>query len=230
MITTEAYISQDKRIEKDVFLLSVDLERYKPWIPGMFMQVSLEPRSASSVWLDSRAFSFASYGYSKAKILVKREGNFTSRLIEYSTEGFRTSVRYPFGDVFLNSGNDKVMIAGGTGVSIFLSYIDFLNSTGSTTTNFLFHSIKNSGNDIRNFYWNSLPDNFYYDKFVTSQAEEDYTGRFTFERLYAIIEEMESYEYYVCGPSSFNAYWMDKLSHINLKVQSEQWVNPVMDQ
>lgn len=230
MITTEAYISKDKMVGKDVFLLSVDLDRYKPWIPGMFMQLSLEPRSPSSAWLDSKAFSFASYGNSKARILVKREGNFTSRLIEHSTEGFRTSVRYPFGDVFLNSGNDKVMIAGGTGVSIFLSYIDFLNSTGSTTTNFLFHSVKNSDNDVRNFYWNSLPDKFHYAKYVTSQAEEDYSGRFTFEKLHTIIGKMELYEYYVCGPPSFNTYWVQELSHVNLKVQSEQWITPVMNQ
>lgn len=230
MITTEAYISLEKKVEEDVFLLSVELDRYKPWIPGMFMQVSLEPRSASSAWLDSRAFSFASYGDSKAKILVKKEGGFTSRLIEHSIEGFRTSVRYPFGDVFLNSRNNKVMIAGGTGVSIFLSYVDFLNLNDSMTQNFLFHSVKNSDYDINKFYWSKFPHDFHYVKFVTTPTEKDYTGRLTFENIHADIKKMESYEYYVCGPPSFNSYWLDKLSHSNLKVQSEQWVSRVINQ
>ena len=90
MITTNAFISIEKKISENVFVLSVEIERYREWIPGMFMQVSLEQKSASEPWLDSRAFSFASWGSRKAKILVRKEGYFTSTLIEKSLDGFTT--------------------------------------------------------------------------------------------------------------------------------------------
>ena len=73
MITSEAYVTQLKEVDRDVYLLEIRLSKYKTWFPGMFMQLSLHPLSASSYWLDSRAFSFASYGSSDVKILVKKE-------------------------------------------------------------------------------------------------------------------------------------------------------------
>ena len=225
MITSEAYVSISKKIEQDVYLLSVQLSRYKPWFSGMFMQLSLNPTSASSYWLDSRAFSFASYGTEDAKILVKREGNFTRRLTEMAEDGFTASVKYPFGDVLLNSNSNKIMIAGGTGVSIFLSYIDFLNSVHSRSENYLFHSIKRGSADIRGFYWNHIPDNVNYLRYVTSNNDSGYTGRLTLDDILTQVDNPKDFEFYVCGPPNFNEFWIRKLTDNGFNFKVEQWLN-----
>ena len=62
MITTKAEIHLDKEISNTLFLLSVTLQRYKQWVPGMFMQISLKEKTASEPWLDGHSFSFASWG------------------------------------------------------------------------------------------------------------------------------------------------------------------------
>ena len=149
MITTTAKIKLRKKISDNLFLLSINLEKYKEWIPGMFMQISLDVRSGSNYWLDSKAFSFASWGSQEARILVRREGSFTTQLISQSEKGFVASIRYPFGDFLLNSDSDKVFIAGGAGISVFLSYLDFITLHGNNNkVTVLFYSAKRIGESL----------------------------------------------------------------------------------
>ena len=152
MITTTAKIKLRKKISDNLFLLSINLEKYKEWIPGMFMQISLDVRSGSNYWLDSKAFSFASWGSQEARILVRREGSFTTQLISQSEKGFVASIRYPFGDFLLNSDSDKVFIAGGAGISVFLSYLDFITLRGSDNkVTLLFYSAKRIEGSLMRF-------------------------------------------------------------------------------
>ena len=67
MITTKAEIRLEKKIGNTLFLLSVTLQRYKQWIPGMFIQLSLTERTASEPWLNGHSFSFASWEAKKLR-------------------------------------------------------------------------------------------------------------------------------------------------------------------
>ncbi|EQD77309.1 flavohemoprotein [mine drainage metagenome] len=183
------------------------------------------PKNASSYWLDSKAFSFASYGSEDAKILVKREGEFTRKLIENAESGFTASVRYPFGDILLNSNSNKIMIAGGTGISIFLSYIDYLNLSDFRTINFIFHSMRSDEINLSNYYWNKIPENLQYKKFVTSKDNAEYTGRLSYDSILSSIRELDNFEFYVCGPTSFNDYWIEALLEHGYNCRVEQWIN-----
>ncbi len=226
MITTDAEIKVERKISENLFLLSVRLKRYMEWIPGMFLQLSLETKSASEPWLDSRAFSFASWGNENAKILVRREGNFTSELISKSESGFGTSVRYPFGKFLLNSGRDKVLIAGGAGISVFLSYLDYLNANDGLHQNvIIFHSSKRESEGMKRIYWDGIPANVYLNQFITHKAEQNYTGRFSIGDLSKPLNHIYNPEYYICGPSEFNSYWMAILNNLGVIPNVEQWVN-----
>ena len=229
MITTNAFISIEKKISENVFVLSVEIERYREWIPGMFMQVSLGQKSASEPWLDSRAFSFASWGSRKAKILVRKEGYFTSTLIEKSLDGFTTSIRYPFGNFLINSKFDKIFLAGGAGISVFLSHMDYLNWTDAATERVvIFHSTRNGDEALSKIYWNEIPKNVNLLQFITDKENPEYTGRFSIDEIRSVISNGNYWNFYICGPSSFNAYWLDNLKALGIIPYLEQWVNEVI--
>lgn len=228
MITTKAEFHLEKKISDTLFLLSVKLQRYKQWIPGMFIQVSLKERTASEPWLDGHSFSFASWGSINALILVRKEGMFTTELIRRSIEGFTTTVRYPFGDFLLNSTKNKVFLAGGAGISVFLSYFDFINLSGTDSGDILlFYTAKRKSESIENIYSNNIPNFVSVKTFITGAGESGYTGRFTLEDLISTISDLKDKEYFICGPSNFNSYWKDKLNALGIIPNIEQWENVV---
>ena len=223
MITTNAEIRVERELSDRLFILSVKLERYKEWVPGMFMQISLERKSASEPWLDSRAFSFASWGSDKATILVRKEGNFTTALISKAKEGITTSVRYPFGNFLLNSNKNKIFIAGGAGVSVFLSFLDYLSAKDYTTeTVILFHSARNESESLGKIYRNSVANNVLLRQFITDRNDPNYTGRFTIEALLNLVKDKNNFEFYVCGPPEFNNYWSEELKVFGIMPKLEQ--------
>ena len=228
MITTNAEIRLEKIISGTLFLLSVTLQRYKRWIPGMFMQISLKERTASEPWLDGHSFSIASWGSEKALVLVRKEGIFTTELVQRSRDGFITTVRYPFGDFLLNSNKNKIFLAGGAGISVFLSYLDFINLSGIYSGDvFLFYSAKRKSEGIENIYWNSIPKFVSIRSFITGAGESGFTGRFTIEDLTEAISDLKDKEYFVCGPPKFNSYWRDELKNLEISPKVEQWENLV---
>jgi predicted ferric reductase len=226
MITTKAEIRLERKISNTLFLLSVTLQRYKQWTPGMFMQISLKERTASEPWLDGHSFSFASWGNEKASILVRKEGVFTTELIRRSIEGFITTVRYPFGDFLLNSSKNKVFLAGGAGISVFLSYLDFINLSGTySKCVFLFYTTKRRSESIENIYCNTIQNFVSVRSFITNIGESGFTGRFTIEDLIATIPDLKDKEFFICGPPIFNSYWKDKLKNLEINPKVEQWEN-----
>lgn len=229
MITTNAEIRVERELSERLFILSVTLERYKQWVPGMFMQISLERKSASEPWLDSRAFSFASWGCDKASILVRKEGNFTTTLISKAKEGFTTSVRYPFGNFLLTSDRNKIFIAGGAGVSVFLSYLDYLNVKIDTSEKvLLFHSARKECESLRKIYTKSVANNVLLKQFITDRNDPNYTGRLTIEALLNTVKDINNFEFYVCGPPEFNNHWIEKLKAFGVIPKLEQWENQVI--
>lgn len=224
MITTDAYIKIEKVISPTLFLLSIDLNKYREWIPGMFLQLSLKKQGASEPWLDSRAFSIASWGDAHARMLIRKEGKFTTELIQKAIDGFETSIRYPFGDFLLNTAGKKVFIAGGAGISVFLSYLDYLSKHQNLKGEiYIFHSSRISMEIVSRIYWNSIPSSVHLDQSVTSSIDPSYTGRLTTERFFRIIGKMYDGKHYLCGPQGFVQYWFKTLMSNGLSVRVETW-------
>ena len=228
MITSDAEIKIEKKITDNLYLLSVKLDRYRKWIPGMFMQLSLEKKGASEPWLDSKAFSFASWGSSRALILVRKEGTFTQSLISKAKYGFKSTVRYPFGSFLLNENFDKVFLAGGSGISVFLSYLDYLNYNDSLNSHLdLFYSAKSSNEDLNHIYWDKILGSTNIYQFITDENDNGYTGRLTDEFLFNHSNKIDNVKFYICGPTRFNDYWSSKVKERGLIPRVEQWINKV---
>ncbi|MDG7037667.1 MAG: hypothetical protein JRN37_00680 [Nitrososphaerota archaeon] len=225
MITTTAKISLLRQVSHNLYLLSVKLDKYREWVPGMFFQLSLEAKTASEPWLDSRAFSFASWGSVDARALVRREGYFTTNLVALAGKGFEGSIKYPLGNFLLNSKRDKVLLAGGAGISVFLSYLDYLNLTDIEPPRvYLFHSSKTEKEGVKYIYWDKMPKNTELYQFITDPVDPAFTGRLNFSKFENIISKLNEFDYFICGPKSFNEYWIYELERRGLTVKAEQWI------
>jgi 2-polyprenylphenol hydroxylase and related flavodoxin oxidoreductases len=126
MITTEVEVKLEKLISDTLGIFTIKPDKLVKWIPGMFLQLSLTRKTASEPWLDSKPFSIASWGGEEMKIIVRKEGKFTTSLFDMASEGFVSSIKYPLGNFYLDGRGKKIFIAGGAGISVFTSYLDFL--------------------------------------------------------------------------------------------------------
>ena len=98
--------------------------KYK-YLPGQFLHIALDPDyDGSNQWPDSRCFSMQSNPDELTiKITYAVKGHFTSLMQHNLTAGSEVWLKLPFGNLFsqAHSKTNTVFIAGGTGITPFLS-------------------------------------------------------------------------------------------------------------
>lgn len=109
----------------DIF--TVELEslsgKYK-YLPGQFLHLALDEYDPSVQWPESRCFSMQSSSENHLiKITYAVKGNFTQRMTKELFPGRQIWIKLPYGDLFSQSHSNinTVFIAGGTGITPFLS-------------------------------------------------------------------------------------------------------------
>lgn len=94
------------------------------YLPGQFLHLALDEYDPSDAWPDSRCFSMqTSPSNTNIKITYAVKGKFTKRMAETLKIGSEIWIKLPFGDLFLqeHSKENTIFIAGGTGITPFLS-------------------------------------------------------------------------------------------------------------
>lgn len=108
----------------DIYTITFSSEKKFKYLPGQFLHLALDEYDGVGQWPDSRCFSMQSNpNESRIKITFAVKGNFTKRMQNELHEGKEVWLKLPYGDIF-QRGHDKancVFIAGGTGVTPFLS-------------------------------------------------------------------------------------------------------------
>jgi len=98
--------------------------KYK-YLPGQFLHISLdEDYDGSSQWPDSRCFSMQSNPDEETiRITYAVKGEFTRQMEKQLSIGFEVWLKLPYGDLFTqpHSKTNTVFVAGGTGITPFLS-------------------------------------------------------------------------------------------------------------
>jgi len=102
--------------------------------PGQFLHLALDPYDPSQHWPESRVFSIASppEERERLRVTVSAEGAFTQRMMQLR-EGDEVWLKLPYGDFVIGSQGHEplILIAGGTGITPFIS---FLASAGASTS------------------------------------------------------------------------------------------------
>ena len=99
--------------------------KYKP---GQFLHLAIDDYDPSFHWPESRVFSIAnsSTRREKIRIIFSVKGTFTKRMYEDVNEGDILWLKLPYGSFsFPDNGEEIVLIAGGTGITPFISFLEY---------------------------------------------------------------------------------------------------------
>ena len=109
---------------------------YPRFRPGQFLHLTVDDFDPSTgFWPESRVFSIASRpGADRVAIVYSVKGTYTKKMESYLAPGKTVWLKFPYGsfiiDASLKDGRDVALIAGGTGVSPFIPFIEANNETG----------------------------------------------------------------------------------------------------
>jgi len=131
---------------------NVTLYRFKPefrvkFKSGQFLHLALDNYDPSYNWPESRVFSMANApGKEFIDILVSPKGNYTNRMINEISVNKQVWLKLPYGtfNFHESSGKDVILIAGGTGISPFISFLEDLTESKNEYRSInLFYGVRN---------------------------------------------------------------------------------------
>jgi len=126
---------QVKVIEIESFSYTVKRYRLAPqktgirFKPGQFLHLAIDAYDPSTNWPDSRVFSIANSPTRTEYIdvFVSKIGEFTSKMFQSVKVGDEVWIKLPYGTFNFDESinKDTVLIAGGTGISPFISFLQY---------------------------------------------------------------------------------------------------------
>ena len=112
---------------ENLFVLELrSTEKPFKFLPGQFLHLALDPYDPSTGWPESRCFSIQAQNAPDRIVLsFSVRGQFTSRMASEIRVGKNIWVKLPYGSLFQDpdKASQCVFIAGGTGITPFLSLI-----------------------------------------------------------------------------------------------------------
>jgi ferredoxin-NADP reductase len=207
-----------------VYTLEFSSEKRFKFIPGAFLHLTLDEYDPSGAWPESRCFSIqTSPDEENIKITYAVKGRFTQRMEQELSVGKSVWLKLPFGDLFTqgHSKENVVFIAGGTGITPFLSL--FTDKSFSDYCNpALYLGFRNR--DLH-FYQKELEKA----KQLNSELRitvfyQDTDGIIDIEQIYSSHSDAEAF--FISGPpvmiKNFKQYLMRKEIDEN-KVKTDDW-------
>lgn len=220
---TRAFIKNKIFLTSDIveFIFVPDIKvKYNP---GSFLQLTLDNVTASQVWPESRTFSIACYDFSTLRIIVKREGNYTNRIINETNIGQSVTLKYPFGDLYSKKNDSKnhVFIAGGVGITPFIGLAEYLSKIGNFNTK-LFYSAKRAQ---ELFYVENFKSQMGNTFFFTTQEQSIFINRrIMISDILASHNSAANTNYYVSGTKQFINYFRTELIRKGIKnIYFDDW-------
>jgi ferredoxin-NADP reductase len=218
----QAEIIGKKMIQPDVVELLVKPEKIRNYTPGSFAQLSLETATASERWPESRTFSIASYSKEYIRFIIKEQGEYTKRIVKDSKIGQLITIKYPFGEMFnrKNADSRHIFIAGGLGITPFLSMIDYFKENGLNNY-FLFYSVKFKHQFIDLDQLKNKTKNLYL--FTTKEDSEYISRRINIDDIQK-LRLCSTDHFYICGSKDFIMYFRDSIVKLGFtNIHMDEW-------
>lgn len=130
----KAVVTNISRYRDNVTLYSFKPEYQVRFKSGQFLHLALDDYDPSYNWPESRVFSIANApGKEFIDILISPKGRFTNQMINEISVGRQVWLKLPFGTFNFHgsSGKDVILIAGGTGISPFVSFLEDLTDSNN---------------------------------------------------------------------------------------------------
>ena len=197
---------------------TVDLAPERPlprFKPGWFLHLALDDYDPSGFWPESRVFSIASSPAQRdhLKISYSVKGKYTTRMENELHEGRRVWVKLPYGDFVIRDANNVALLAGGTGITAFIAFIDGLTNGfhnniilayGARKAELLLYreSIDAKAGNNNGFYASYFVETDEKSKCnaTHSQSPEFFIGRLSLEAIWNQLANPQETTYYIAGP------------------------------
>ena len=218
----QAEITSKKMIQSDVVELIVKPSKIRPHSPASFVQLSLEIADASQRWPESRTFSIASYSKEYMRFLIKDQGAYTKRIVNETHVGQFITIKYPFGEMFnkKNIVNKNIFIAGGLGITPFLSLIDYFEEN-KLDNYYLFYSAKTKKNLIDVESLKKRVKNLH---LYTTKELSNYNSRRININDFNYLNLNENDHIYICGSKEFINYFKIEFTCLGIRnIHMDEW-------
>ncbi|TSA26625.1 FAD-dependent oxidoreductase [bacterium] len=216
----KAVICKCKIIDDRVLLLRMKPQKRVPnFNPGQFLHLTLDKYDPCEQWPESRVFSIAispETRMEKIEIIISKQGKYTNRIFEEIQLGREIWLKLPYGDFTLNDrlGENNIFIAGGTGISPFLSILKSNVSKDQKIR--LYYGIKNSRYFVdKNFLLDKINSdfNFKLEVFIENSDDNQYLdGALNIEYIYNQNRTPKS-NYFISGPKEMIDTFSNYLLH-----------------
>jgi len=130
-IKIKATVNSVQQFGEGVYEITLVPEGFVPrYKPGQFLHLTVDEYDpAGGFWPESRVFSIASAsGSDDIRVVYSVKGKYTKRMEESLKPGATVWLKLPYGDFViegaLKEGQGAVLVAGGTGVSPFLPFLE----------------------------------------------------------------------------------------------------------
>ena len=175
-------------------------------------------------WPESRTFSIASYDESIMRFVIKNVGEYTSKIFNELYSGSCCTIKYPFGDLFdIDSDcENHLLIAGGIGVTPFLSIVKYFELKGRVNNVNMFYSAKYFDDLIHiDYFMKVLGDRL--QLFITREQHDNCRNhRISLNDISKIANKETNI--YICGSRDFNNNYKDLLSRNGYaKIHMDEW-------
>lgn len=199
-----------------VYTVDLGPERPVPrFKPGQFLHLTLDDYDPGGFWPESRVFSIASAPAQRdcLKISYSVRGRYTARMENELHEGQWVWVKLPYGDFVIRDANNVVLLAGGTGITAFIAFIDglpdefhnniFLAYGARKPELLLYRDLidakAGTDNGFHASYFVETEDKNKSDS-TKRQSPEFFTGCLSLEAIWNRLENPSEVTYYIAGP------------------------------
>lgn len=209
---------------KDIKEYILELEKERKYNPGSFVQLTLDQVTASDIWPDSRTFSIASYEKGIMKFIIKKVGTYTSRIFNELRVDTICTIKYPFGDLFNKKlvNENHLFIAGGVGITPYLSLIKYYELNNLLPNISLFYSAKYF-DDLLHYesLKSTLGDRM--EVFITrEECSNAHCKRISIDDIHRVADKETNI--YICGSKSFNQDYKELLTKNGYsKIFMDEW-------
>ncbi|MBD3374882.1 hypothetical protein GF406_07610 [candidate division KSB1 bacterium] len=203
-----ARISQVHRHSQTHCSLVLEPQRCPRFKPGQFLHLALDEYDPSFAWPESRVFSIASSPTRRDQLeltfVVK--GPFTQRMMQEIQVGDTVWLKLPYGEFTFDSGHPAVFIGGGTGITPFLSYLQWAADKKVDRLIWLCYGVKTPQDLLfkdRLDNWQDLLPNLSVFYFVEQEPEGlsgVHRGRLDVSAIWPRVQTNPAPEFYLSGP------------------------------
>ena len=121
------------------------LGRVPKFHPGQFLHLTLSAYSSDQPWPESRVFSIASSPTERTTrldITISVKGVYTKKIYDERAEGDRCWLKLPYGEFLFSADHRLILVAGGVGMTPFISRLKTMIEEQSNQAVILYYGIR----------------------------------------------------------------------------------------